>query len=161
MEQSVIIVEPEKQRADRFTIFCQPKTAHDAIGRIYPLNFYDRVPLTETIWCSGTLCNHAVEPLRPTRKPLLRRFYIARYRRELHVVVLAEVVLSERFEYAAPLLEPAVEQRFAVVDEDVENVICRRRFDGEFSYARCGRMNALKQRVEIQPSIHLNRELTI
>ena len=158
VEQAVIIVEPEQQRADLFLLFGIAEAADDAVRGALLLDL-DHRPLARAIVVVEALGDHAVERAAAAFQPGESGIPVGGDGRQMHA--RHRVLCEEALQCLAPFRQRLIEQRLPAELEQIEQHQLGGRFLRELAHPAFGRMQPQLQRVERQDVADRNDELAV
>ena len=155
-----VIPEAEEERANhRPRPVLVPAEARDDAVRGAQVLDLGHLPLAGAVLQLGALCDHSVES-RPLEdlEPVTGHGRIARRGREQDRF---RGVREEQLEPGAPLVERSLAEVIGPLGQAVEGDVGRRRLGRQHLHARCRRMNAEEQGLELEPSVAGDHDLAV
>ena len=84
MQQAFVVIEPEQQRADKFSSERIPESTDDAVGRAQTLHLHHAVAIAALIRQVETLGDDSIHIAAGAGEPALRDFQISGFGRQLN-----------------------------------------------------------------------------
>ena len=149
IQQAVVVVEAEQQRADHLLALVVAEAADHAVGAAEILDLLHGAALARRVEEVAPLGDDAVEGGTDALEPAARLGEPRGRGRQAETLRVLELRCGEVLQPRPPLAQGLIDQRpSARVDEEIERDHQRGRLLGESLDAARGRMDALQQRVE-------------
>jgi hypothetical protein len=160
VEDAIVVVQAEQERADDVSLRGIPKAADDAVRGANPFDLLHSGSLGALIRKVESLGDDSVRS-RVIGKPCARLGRPTRRRAHANVTIVSQVLVSEQLQSGAPLGERTVGDVDAILDQQIEHEKQGRRLRRQSHDPRRGGMKAEEQRIEREVAIDWDDKLTV